>query len=464
MALTKVKSGMRTLAADEITATEIAAGAVGASEIASTLDISSKTVTLPAASVTAHVTPTDTSILENNIALLAFQVASGDSITKFGMVDQVIDGFSDSGGVDTANSTNEIIENGYAHSVSTDNIKLLLHGNAADESQTFTDSGPNSHSMSNNSGYPQHDTGYKKFGSASIFYNGTTNQSLDVTHHADFELGSSDFAIDFWLRHTSGQGSFGAGSRNYLFGHGSNSNASNLNYGLWHYGGNLGWNCKAEGGSTHDSHSFGSAPISTNTWYHFEVSRSGNNLYVFQNGTQVGSTYELPVAFRTFENASQPFKIMSDAQDWDTNFYGHIDEFRLVKGTAGHTANFSVPTGEYTATTSVGDMTLISTSTTAESTATTADLVFLLEDYKGSHTLGTDVKAYVSRNGNADWSPALTLVDEGDWGTNKRIVTARNVSLSALAGTTNMRYKITTHSQASGTKEARIHGVSLGWS
>ena len=42
--------------------------AITGSEVASTFDISSKTVTLPAASVTAHVTQTDTSVIENNLA------------------------------------------------------------------------------------------------------------------------------------------------------------------------------------------------------------------------------------------------------------------------------------------------------------------------------------------------------------------------------------------------------------
>ena len=103
MALTKVKSGIRTLGTGEVTA----------SDIESSLDLSSKTVTLPAASVTAHVTAFDDNVIQNNIAMLAFKVASGDSLTKFNMVDQVIDEFTDSTGIDTANSTNENREGGY---------------------------------------------------------------------------------------------------------------------------------------------------------------------------------------------------------------------------------------------------------------------------------------------------------------------------------------------------------------
>ena len=47
------------LAADAVTANEIEAGAVGATEMASTLNLSAKTVSLPQSTVTDHVTPYD---------------------------------------------------------------------------------------------------------------------------------------------------------------------------------------------------------------------------------------------------------------------------------------------------------------------------------------------------------------------------------------------------------------------
>jgi hypothetical protein len=86
--------------------TAIAAGAVGASEVASTIDLSSKTVTLPAASVTAHVTAFDDNQLKEDIALLAFKQATSDSVVKYDLVDQTVDVFSDASGINTGNSTN----------------------------------------------------------------------------------------------------------------------------------------------------------------------------------------------------------------------------------------------------------------------------------------------------------------------------------------------------------------------
>ena len=56
---------------------------VTAAKVASTIDLSSKTVTLPAASVTAHVTSYDDNKLQSNIALLGFKTPVNGSLAKY---------------------------------------------------------------------------------------------------------------------------------------------------------------------------------------------------------------------------------------------------------------------------------------------------------------------------------------------------------------------------------------------
>jgi hypothetical protein len=109
------------------------------------------------------------------------------------------------------------------------------------------------------------------------------------------------------------------------------------------------------------------------------------------------------------------------------------------------------------------DLTLQSVATTAESAPTKADLVVLIEDGSGTATVNTDIKGYISRNGSA-FSTAVTFVDEGDWGTNKRILVARQVDISGITSGTSMKYKLTTHNQSAGSKETRIQATSLAWS
>jgi hypothetical protein len=106
-------------------------------------------------------------------------------------------------------------------------------------------------------------------------------------------------------------------------------------------------------------------------------------------------------------------------------------------------------------------MTLQSVASTAESAPTTGDIVILIEDATGTATINTDIQAYISRNGSA-FSSAVTLVDEGNWGTNKRILAAHNVDLSGITTGTSMKYKIITSNQGA-SKETKIHATSLAW-
>ena len=50
----------------------------------------------------------DTTGLEDDIALLGFKVASNGSLAKYNLVDQTIDDFQDSSGIDASSSTNEV--------------------------------------------------------------------------------------------------------------------------------------------------------------------------------------------------------------------------------------------------------------------------------------------------------------------------------------------------------------------
>ena len=109
-----------------------------------------------------------------------------------------------------------------------------------------------------------------------------------------------------------------------------------------------------------------------------------------------------------------------------------------------------------------GDLTLQSTDTTA-STANPdyADMVCLIEDAEGTATLNTDIKGYISEDSGATFTQG-TFVDEGSWGTNKKIIAFHDLDISAQSGS-SMCYKITTHNQSTGSLETKIHATSIGW-
>lgn len=106
------------------------------------------------------------------------------------------------------------------------------------------------------------------------------------------------------------------------------------------------------------------------------------------------------------------------------------------------------------------NLTLQSTDTAAETEADYADMVMLMEDAVGTAVINTDIKGYISEDSGVTFTQG-TLVDEGDWGTNKRILAFHDLDISAQSGTA-MCYKITTHNQ-SASKETKIHATSIGW-
>ena len=106
------------------------------------------------------------------------------------------------------------------------------------------------------------------------------------------------------------------------------------------------------------------------------------------------------------------------------------------------------------------NLTLQSVANTASSAPTKADLVMLIENASGTAELNVDIKGWVSRDGT-NFTQG-TLVDEGTWGTNKKIVSFHNLDINSQPSGTSMKYKIETLNQSAG-KVTKIHATSLGW-
>jgi hypothetical protein len=87
----------------------------------------------------------------------------------------------------------------------------------------------------------------------------------------------------------------------------------------------------------------GSTTISTSTWYHVAVTRSGTSTKMFLNGTQEGSTY---TDSNVYINATQRPIIAANGylNGGGGLLNGYIDDLRITKGVARYTANFTPPT------------------------------------------------------------------------------------------------------------------------
>jgi len=104
--------------------------------------------------------------------------------------------------------------------------------------------------------------------------------------------------------------------------------------------------CRYNGGTVLD-YQVGSGTFPINTWTHLAITRSGANLRVFQNGTQVGTTNTTLSTF-SIDNASTNYYVASSTDPGE--FYtGYLSGTRLLVGTALYTTTFTPPTAPPTA-------------------------------------------------------------------------------------------------------------------
>ena len=106
------------------------------------------------------------------------------------------------------------------------------------------------------------------------------------------------------------------------------------------------------------------------------------------------------------------------------------------------------------------DMTLVSTSTTAQAAPTKGDIVMTYTDGIGTASINSDITAEYSADNGSTYT-SMTLASQGTTG-GHTILTAHDVTRTSSSGT-SMRYRIKTLNQ-SASKATRIHAVSLGWS
>jgi hypothetical protein len=210
------------------------------------------------------------------------------------------------------------------------NVSLLLHGDGANGSTTIVDSSPSPKTVTA-VGNAQISTAQSKFGGSSIAFDGT-NDYLQIPASSDFDFGTEDFTVEFWLYQTSANQyatiidvNYGT-SPNFSF----QRDLTLLKYILYLNGtGTI-----IQETSLH----------SLNTWHHYAIVRNGtgvNNVVIYRDGVNVGSgTYAGNAG-----NSSVTFKIGGSPTGPDSS--GYIDDFRVTKGVARYTANFTPPTAPF---------------------------------------------------------------------------------------------------------------------
>ncbi len=482
MALTKIQTA------------GITDGTVGADDLASTLNLSSKTVTLPEASVTAHVTAFDDNQLKEEIALLGFKVAANGSLSKYNLVDQTIDDFQDASGVDASASSSESRDaSGKYYSGSYSSAANATGGTIT------TDGSDTIHTFTTDADFITPSTGTLRYlvvgaggtggsGSPSAGGGGGGGGFRTAT---GFSVAAATFSV------TVGQG--GSGSRNSVFstitsqaggnggtGSGSGSTGGSGGGGGGYDGGpwpggsgntpstspSQGNNGGSGSGSAGPNNGAGGGGGAGGTGYNgWSSTRGGPGGSGTSSDITGGGVTYAGGGGGGSEGGPGGSGGSGGGGDGNNSAAGTqgTDGLGGGGGGGGNTASgargghgvviLRYVTDSFTSA-SYTDMTLISNATTAEAEPTKGDLVMTYTNGAGTATVNTDIKAYASRDDGTTWTQ-LTLASQGSTGAHT-ILSAHDLDISGQPSGTDMRYKITTHNQ-SVTKQTRVHAVSLGW-
>jgi hypothetical protein len=188
-------------------------------------------------------------------------------------------------------------------------------------------------------GNAQISTSVKKYGNASMYFDGSGDYISAVTRPI-YQFGSSNFTIEFWFYQISRT----AGEYDAIFrlnGAGTGFSADmymTIGAGVSGYALAVGNN--ARNGWAVLLNPTGGLPA-LGAWHHMAIVRNGSTWTVYLNGTSVGTaTYS-----GTVNTPSGPFQI-GWAGTSDSYWDGYIDDFRVTNGIARYITNFTPPTSQ----------------------------------------------------------------------------------------------------------------------
>jgi hypothetical protein len=209
-------------------------------------------------------------------------------------------------------------------------VSLLLHMDGSNGSTTFTDSSSNVLTVTAN-GNAQISTAQNKFGGASGLFDGS-GDSISAASSTLLDL-PGDFTIEFWhyIVSITASGFFGR------------INSSNINAVALDLTGGVYRLRASSNGTSHDlAVTFTGQAPTANVWQHVAVTRAGNTWRLFRDGTQIGTTTNSLTPY----TSTDPL-IIGGRTATANSLNGYIDEFRVTKGVARYTANFTAPTAAF---------------------------------------------------------------------------------------------------------------------
>jgi hypothetical protein len=386
-----------------------------------------------------NITEFDDNKIVNDISTLGLRVHTQENLNASNTNSASFDVFQDSSGITNLTNTSRN-QDEFVSSVST---TIAAHTDDSDTAFLLhmddnTDSSGTGQTISLN-GNAAFSTVQKKFGTKSLYIDGVNQSYAYIGSNNNFQVGTGAFTIECYVYGLSGGGGAYQGVVGRWW---TDGNIWDLRYASGDISGNWG---------VHDDSNIrnGGVNLSDNTWYHLAWTRDGSG----DNNLWLDGVNKL-----NWSNSNNQSLGTTDLVFGATNsgtgyiYNGYIDEVRLST-TERYTGNFTPHT------TSINNATGSFEGATITAGASTSKMgaVITYQDNAGTNTLNTDIILKLSADNGSNYSTA-TLTALPDFATGIKM--AKVNDLSVTAGT-QLKYKIEFANQASGSKEARIRGVSL---
>jgi alpha-tubulin suppressor-like RCC1 family protein len=171
-------------------------------------------------------------------------------------------------------------------------------------------------------------TSIKKYGSGSVAFDGTGDY-LSAPVGSVFQFGTGDFTVECWIYPTTLNSSTDYHIADFRDSNDTGSFRTGIN------GTTIPFVANSAGGILNGSYTF-----TTNTWYHFAVTRRSGTLTIWINGTSAGSN-------TTTTNFTGSKITIGSAVNNAGPYFGYIDDLRITTGYARYTSNFTAPTAAF---------------------------------------------------------------------------------------------------------------------
>ena len=421
---------------------------------------------IASSNVSQHATSFDDNKIVNDISTLAIRQASNENKGAYNTNSMYVDVFQDDTGIGTETNTDRNASEYVSSSVSgTDsNLVSLFRPNTTDHTATQavvnTVAGTSSATLRpvNGGAYSGNDLSstYQKFsGSYSLTSASANDGGWKIVPTSQYDFGTNDFTIEAW---TYNNNFTPDSTHRYIMDWSTNSGSNRLSiapqsseawYGNTAYNGNF----RPSG--------FGISGFANGSWTHWAYVKNSGNLALYSNGNRnftfsdsltynFGSDYNGDIAFnQRYESNNNGY----------TGLGLYTQEIRVSSNARYSGSTYTIPTAQFPTTVLTTSATgnFISNAITAPSSTNKMGAIITYQDASGTNTLNTDIVLQLSADNGSNFTTA-TMTAMPDFASGIKM--AKVNDLSVTAGT-QLKYKINFANQSSGSKEARIRGVSL---